>query len=503
MRDIGLLLWLRWRHLRGRLYFWAAIGGADLESGSLTNRLYAIYLAAMCTLWLYLMWASATDMVFEMGLAGSGVGDPGMRVLALVPFIAFALLSARALRSSPVKFTFQDMAYVAGTPVDRGTLALLDCVRETIPIALIVGLVDYLIAIALVPVSDVHAAISPAWASAAAALVAIVLANALAWILGLLRMTARRSRPWPSAVWVLPLLALGLPFAAEAVTAWPGQAIIAPLRLASSAASLGALAMAGVVALVVVTVVGRRLDTVRVVDESGLYAQLQVYRPLAIYDSRAVRDITRRKKLAARKPVGHLPQGVGPMALVARAWVAHLRQPVSLLTPLLWGGALVPSAVVLSLEPRHFLTYFPWFFAILIAPAENLVHVFREEMDRPSLRELLPFDNLTLLLLEGLPALSVMTLAGIVVWVAQDRPSGITVPAIMLTIVLGLVLFLCRGLQYVRFLGLKRPIGFPVSAGVASVAILYASAGGSLATGAIVAMVCVALLSLALSVSGN
>ncbi|MBN2404931.1 MAG: hypothetical protein JXE06_05070 [Coriobacteriia bacterium] len=500
MRDAGLLLWLRWRHLRGRIRFWAAIGGADLETGSLTNRLYAIYLSVVCAIWLYLMWASATDIVFEMGLADVAARGLALRVLAFVPLAAFAFLGARALRSSPVKFTFQDMAYVAGTPLDRGVLALLDCVRETVPIALVVGLVDFLVAVALTRVDNVHLVIGPALTSALAVAAAVAAANLLAWLLGLMRMTARRGRTWPGAVWLVPVVVLALGIVLEDAGAWLGAAIVSPLDLGSAPASLGALVALSLAALVAIPLTGRRLDTIRVVDESGLYAQLQVFRPLAIYDSRAVRDITRRKKLAARKPVGKLPAGVGPWALVARAWVAHLRQPSSLLTPLLWGAALVPSAVVLSLEPRPILMYFPWFFAVLVAPAENLVHVFREEIDRPSLRELLPFDNLKLLTLEGLPALMILCLSSVAFWLVETSPAP-TPQNIVLSLLLGVALFFCRGLEHVRILNMKRPLGFPVTAGVTSVAILAASAGGSLVSGVLVAVVCVILLGSMLAAS--
>jgi hypothetical protein len=501
MRDASLLLWLRWRHLRGRIYFWAAIGGADLESRSLTNRLYAIYLGMICSVWLYLMWASATDIAFGASLAESTLRDPLIRLLPAVPLIAFALLGARALRSSPVKFTFQDMAYVAGTPVDRGTLSLLDFVRETTPIALIVGLVTFLGAVTLVQVPGVRMAIGPASTGALAASLSIVAANALAWLLGLARMAARRGRPWPQGSWLAPVALLPLALVFERFALLPGAAIVVPLDLGRAPAAFALLGAVALGAIVAIPFVGRHLDTVRVVDESGLYAQLQVFRPLAIYDARAVRDITRRKKLAARRPVGRLPGGVGPLALISRAWIAHVRQPSSLLTPLLWGGALVPSAVVLSLQPRPLLLYFPWFFAVLVAPAENLIHVFREEIDRPSLRELLPFDNLALLALEGLPALVLLTASSIAFWFVRDWSASSLGGAVALSITLGIVLFLCRGLEHVRILNMKRPLGFLVTAGLSSLAILYASAGGSLLRGSAVASMCIVILALALSAS--
>lgn len=500
MRDIGLLAWLQWRHLRSRLRFWGAIAGMDAENRSLTNRLYGAYLVLIGTAWMYAMWASVTDLVFGIGLGVTPARGMLVQALAYLPILALIVMSMRALRTSPVRFTFPDIAYVAGSTLDRGAITLLGAVREIAPLVLVAGFLGYLAAIMLATGEGVRAVIGPAVGSAAGMAGSIAVADALAWMVGVWRLALSERRPWPEWAWLMPPVLLALPLLAPMASAAAGAAITAPLEghgLAGPGVTLAVLLLA----LAGVWRIGRRLDTVRVTEESGLYAQIQVYRPLAIYDARAVRDIVRRKRLAARRPRGTMPTGHGRSALIARAWISTLRQPRRLFAALVIGLSLAPTAALLAVEPHPLVVYFPWFFALFVAPTADIVAVFADDLDRPSIREVLPFDNLVLLLADAVPSLIVMLVSTVLMWSAMPPLRSAGVVSLLIALCLGSVLLLCRGLDHVRILGLRRPLGFPVTAAASSAIVLYSCAEGSLLLGAIAAVSCVILLAWALRAS--
>ncbi|KAF0209346.1 MAG: hypothetical protein FD171_71 [Actinobacteria bacterium] len=493
MSDLMLLVWLRWRHARGRADYWAALAGADLGSALIGERTYLIYLVVLFGAWFVAMMAAAASEA--MG-AGAGLGAsmrPAVVALAfVVPSLLVGALGFRTLRSSPVKLTFPDIAYVGASALDRRAVALSSCLREVIPATLAAVPLSYLAGSVAVGMG------SPQTAAGSTAVVGALLVSAvflLAWAAGLARIRigsrARRSVSWVAA----PLVALALLLPPAAVR-WPGTALVLALNGAPVAGHVLALLVVSVIDVWLVVVAASKMDMVAVIDGSALYAQLEVFRPLQRYDAGAYADIARRKRLAARKPMWHLPSGGGAWALVARALVSHVRQPGSLVWPVLWGAALLPYVAVTVIHPPGLLAYFPPVFFFVVGPSRQLLHVFQQDIDRPSLREVLPFDNLSLLLIDSVPVLAITVGTSAVAMAVQTMASEQRVLGALLCLMFGVIAVMCRGLERLTLPRMRAPIGYGISATISACIVLYAGAAGSLWLACAAAVAIVVLLGL-------
>ncbi|MGV8084519.1 MAG: hypothetical protein AB2L09_12955 [Coriobacteriia bacterium] len=482
MRDLRLLLWLRWRHLRGRLRWWLYVVGMDLDKRSLTETLYGLYIALLLGAWFVLSMAWAASTALEMGeTLGSQGLEAAVAAATLVPFVLFAAFAVQALRSSPVKLSFSDIAYVAGSTLDTRAVALVGWVREAGLVAIVAGTLGYLAGAGTLGAGALTGA--PARTALTAALSAMV-AHALAWVGGLARM-ARRSRPRPRATWLLPIPIAALALALPASWRWPGTALAAGLLGESVAIHAGALAVLLAAEIVLMALVARRLDMTAAIDESALFAQLQAFRPMMFYDADAYREIARRKRLSRRRPRFRLARWTGPWALLARAIISHARRPSTLWMPLVWGAGLLPLAAAITLSPRGILAYLGVLFAILVTPARRLIHVFGDDADRPSLRKLLPFGNVTLLMLDTAPAFLVMAVgaigSGLTLAVSSGGSAASALASLALSLLLGAAVVLCRALERLTLPAMRHPIGSGVSLLITLVAVFVAGASSPVA----------------------
>ena len=316
-RDLRLLLWLRGRHLRGRVIYWSALTGADLESGSLMERVYTGYVAVILAGWLVLMLAAAASMANGLG---SSIGAAGMAstggLLALFPLALLAVLAARALRSAPVKLSYPDIAYVGGSALDPRAIALASCLLQAVTYAFAALLVGYLVGSVAVGTG-----LPERYAIAAGFITALTVAAAVAlsWAVGLGRVRDT-DRQWPALSWIVPpVVAVSVAVALVPWARWPGSALAVALSGGGTAWDIAAIAAVAAAGLGLVAVAARRLDMVAVIEQSALFAQLQVYRPLQLYDPTAYAEIASRKRIATRKPRWTLARGSGALALASRS----------------------------------------------------------------------------------------------------------------------------------------------------------------------------------------
>lgn len=446
----------------------------DTESDSLGNRLYGLYLGVLLVVWLWLMWGAAFDIAFGFGeTLGPPTREALRASLTLLPIGALVALAIGTLRSSPVKFFSADMAYVAGTPVSRAAVAAVWSTAGTIKAALVGGAFAALSCAVLAEAATSPLAFRACAPAAALGGLLAVGAYAWSWALGLARVSVRpeqrgRGLALPVAVALCAAAFALLPLA------WTPESLLALLQggLPRQMAPALVAALAGVAA---VPLAARRLDTPRVVEESGLFARLSRFEALRLYDSAMFADIRRRAKFAMRPPHGRMLEAVGPLAITARSWVSHRRQYSTLLTPLLWGGMIVPAGVQLAATADHLTLIFPWLFILLVTPARALVQAFRDDLDRPGLRTMLPYDSLTLLCLDALPTTALMLASSGVAlaFIAQAlvSPAG----SVALTLALDLAIVACAALEVIPLGTSGRTIAFALSAiVVAGIALLTA-----------------------------
>ena len=110
---------------------------------------------------------------------------------------------------------------------------------------------------------------------------------------------------------------------------------------------------------------------------------------------------------------------------------------------------IVPAGIQLAGTADHLTALFPWLFILLVTPARALVQAFRDDLDRPGLRTMLPYDSLTLLCLDSLPATALM-LAGSGAALAF-MAHAVVLPAgsVVLVIALDLAILACAALEVI------------------------------------------------------
>jgi len=493
VHDLRLLVWLRWRHAWARADYWASLAGADLSSASVGERIYLFYLALLFGGWSLVMMAAASN---GAATVGADIGQSAWGALApmalVFPSLLLGAFGARALRSSPVKLTFSDIAYVGASALDTRAVVLSSCLREVIPASLAAVPLGFLAGSLAVGMGSAQTA-PAATAAVSAALVSA--SFLLAWAAGLARLRTDH-REWHPLAWLAaPMLALVFALLPPAFH-WPGAALLLALQGGAVAGHVIVLILAVGISLWLVVFAAGRMDMIAVIEESALYAQLQVFRPLRLYDSAAYADIVRRKRLASRRPKGHLLGGSGVFAFVARALVSHARQPRSLAFPVIWGAAILPYIAAQVIHPPGLIGFFPAVFLFTAGPSRQLLHVFQQDIDRPSLRQILPLGNLRLLLIDSLPALTIIAVTSAVAMGVFDLSAKTRVLAWLLCLLLGTVAVLCGGFERLRMPRLRAPIGYGISAPLSVCIVLYAGAAGSLAVACVVAAAVLAILGL-------
>lgn len=469
--DLIELSRLRWRHLRGRAVYWAALAGADIQSNSLLEQSYLLYVLLIGGAWGIAMGAAAADAARALGVDGGESAAEAIRFLAqFAPGLLVGGFGVRALRSSPVKLTFPDIAYFASGAMDPRAIALSSYLREGIPAAAVASFVGYLVGCVA---QGTGAPQAGPWLLAGSLPLVVMASLAIAWAGGLarIRIDGSSGRYAPVALIVLSAALLG---SALRVGPWT------PLAHAVDG-SLGPLGMAALVAVACTAValiarVAPRMDMTTIIAESAMYAELQVFRPLRLYDPGAYADIVRRKRLARRLPRGRMPRADGAAALVARALLSHLRQPGSLVLPVVWGAAILPFVALRTMAPLGLFPTMPAVLVFVATPAAGVLHVFGQDADRPSLRSLLPFGDLKLLMLDSLPALVAMWLSSVAAIRLVGFPAGGWALGGLLCVILAILVVLCAGLEHIRVRGARGPIGYGISATVCSGVVLYAGA---------------------------
>ncbi len=349
-------------------------------------------------------WAGAVHAAWQAGRALAATPTAGS-LSALVPGLVLVIqtvLVAVALSSSPLKLASPDMAHIAGAPLRRGavvSVAFLGALPAPVLAAAALGDLGSIV----LGGSSHHQA-----AGAVSAATLAVGSMALAWVLGLMRMagTRRRWRLWP----LPPLAAALLGWVVPAGALWPGRVLQAALT--GRAPVWNPVLMGSLVALSAgLAAVGGRVNLTLVAGESGLFARMQALGPLAWTDPAAVRQIRLEEAQARRRARWALPAAQGFALLPARSALAYLRLPGRML---LWARDLLLAVLGCWVLLGHGtgLPWADWVFAAAAIPPRGVADVFAAETREPFLRQLLPFDGLTLLLGEaGIPALVVLLLS--------------------------------------------------------------------------------------------
>lgn len=478
MHDLRALGWLRWKQFKDGAVYWLRVLGYQPKDATFLQQMYVVYLLAIGAFWVFAMWAFSFDAASGFGafLANNSPGTLGS-FLEVVPPLVLLLqvyVMVNALRSTPLKLSFADMAYVAGAPISRAAPVILGFVRQVITRWLIFGVVYALFAVMVVnPLTD-SASIATTLRALAVSVPLVVMTWGLAWLLGIFRLVYPAVRHW-RYVWVLPLLLLAVAYVLPDAVYWPGRAAVLAIYAAEPAWLWPVLVglAAGLVALFIWQ--GNRINMIQAVDESQLYARIQKLGILAWRRADVQMRIRIQSSQASRKPFLRLPRVYGWQTLAARAALSYIRHPFMLLFSAIWGAVVAQAGVWIIANELPVQLWIGWLLVVGIAPPVGLLYVFRIDIEERFLRQFLPFNGFQLLMADILLPYVAVVVGATAVWLLQAFDPAVTSIGLLFIPVLVLLLALCGAYAYTsarvlqtRLLTTGLSFGLPMLIGVAT-----------------------------------
>jgi hypothetical protein len=478
MREALLLLWLRWRHTQEELIYWVRSGlYYDPRKRTTAERLYGLYvLVLIVVVFLLPGWV---ELLATATAAGHAL-PPHLRVQILGALPAAILcwqvvLTMAALRSSPLKLTYPDMAYVAGAPLPRGAAILIGFLFMVMPRLLVAMLMAGLVAVALTQPAALGSATRTCGEAAVGIVPLAVLSWGAAWLAGCARVASYKVQRW-RFLWLAPLLVLGPAALFPGALLWSGRTLTLAMQ-AQVSSRVGLLALVATLALATLPWIGNRVNMTLVAEESQLYARLKslglglmtlFVAPGLSWQMRA------QERLRAQKPRGRLPRATGSWALVARAALSGLRHPFVLIRPLLWGVVVTRLSAFLLLEHVQVRVWVYWLIAVVITAPRSLVTVFKADTAQPFLRQFLPVNTLQLLLADTALPFLLLLVGTLAAWIRQPAAPSIVLGGAGLSVVMAVVLALCQGLGLVPLMAWRIRTSSALATGTSFGAVLMA-----------------------------
>ncbi|MEM8529448.1 MAG: hypothetical protein AAGF95_01310 [Chloroflexota bacterium] len=418
--DLRLLARLRLHQFRGSVTYWLGTVGYDLDDRSLMNLLYGVYLVIALCGWVLLMWAW---WVFEfIGIGATLTPELHAQLLTWMPrvvLLGLVLVSMRALRSSPLKLTTPDTAYIAGSPFLSAAVALVGFVWSSFPVLAISVFAATLIGNAMAQLVGPTATANIDWRMIVIGLLLGWLIWIVAWVLGLLRLAFTRLYETRLIAFAPLLLLLPIPIIADILN-WPGQVLVAAIFNEGWLWQAGGLLLLSSLLVAILVIVAQRVSLTDVNDESVLYAQLKSLGLMVFVDPSVAQRLRRQAQQAQRRPRPPLPRVSGYATFVARAVVSFARQPGVLIRSLVWSVGITQFGAWLIVQNAGVFALSSWLLVILLFPPRGLLYVFQLNAEEPFLRRLLPVNPLMLLLADIALPLFLVALSSVVVWSIFD-----------------------------------------------------------------------------------
>lgn len=424
MNDVSLLLRLRRRHGRWTLNRIMHIAGASIDDDGWTDRAYQLYMLAIMLVWFALMAAALVDAVAG-AFAAAGVEACALatRVVLLVPAAVLLWGGIAGVRTSPLKLSHPDIAYLAASPVSARALVGVAVAVQALTGGAIAFALGFLLGVGLESAGVL--ALPPV---ATGLMIAALVSAAVAarWIAGVARLASRRWRGRDALLVSGVLMALCLAWTAAVF----GVEATGLLSLATFATLAGCAAVAGVAAAVALAALAPRINMTVVIDESSLHADLCRFDALSPLDREKIAEYQRRRRFAERKLRFELPVREGRGALAAHAALSHLRQYDGIPSLLLHAVLVVPLCVFALLGTGGPVLFLFWLQVLVMMPVgvREATRTFRDDMRNRLVRDQLPFGVLELLAFDSLPAFAFTTLLACAV-VAVALPAGASLPA--------------------------------------------------------------------------
>jgi len=442
MRDIPAILWLRWRQFRDGAVYWLRVLGYQPNEKSLSQNLYVLYLFGIGLIWFGAMWTFFYDQANALGslLPLTSLADL-LQILPLIGLAAQVYVFVNALRSTPLKLSFPDMAYLAGAPISPTAPVIVGFGRQVLLRLLLLSMGLALIAMFLIRPLGPNLGTQAVLRAILASIAFVLLTWTIAWLLGILRLIFRVGH-W-RYLWVAPFLLFPLAYLFPDLLLWPSRAFLLNVYGVLPGWVLPFILL---LALALIYFLGRlsdRVNMVQATDESIIYARIQALGLLAWRQLDLQFRIRLQSTQAARKPFLSLAKAEGLWMLVTRAGLSYLRHPMLLLFSLVWGAVMTHVAVSTIRNQLPVQVWIGWVLVASFVPPNGLLHVFRVDLEERFLRQFLPFDGFQLFIADVLLPLGFLVLGAVGAWWLQAFDAQVTLLGIMVIPILSLLLALC------------------------------------------------------------
>ncbi|MEO8611811.1 MAG: hypothetical protein ABI690_28185 [Chloroflexota bacterium] len=443
MRDIPAVFWLRWRQFRDSAVYWLRVLGYQQNEKSLSQNLYVVYLGGIGLVWFGAMWTFVYDTTNNLGqllpLASLAA------LLQILPIIGLAIqvyVMVNALRSTPIKLSFADMAYLAGSPVSPTAPVIVGFVRQVILRELLFTVGFAAISVFLIRPLGPHLGTDAVFRAILATIPFVLLTWVFAWLLGVSRMVFPRLRRF-SYFWVLPLLLFPLAYLLPDFFLWPSRAFLLNVYGVLPGWILPFILVLALVLVYILARLSERVNMVQATDESITYARIQALGLLAWRQIDLQFRIRLQSTQAARKPFLSLAKAEGLWMLMMRAGLSYLRHPIMLLLNLGWGAVMSYAAVLIVVNQLPIQVWIGWVLVVSFVPPNGLLYVFRVDLEERFLRQFLPFDGFQLFIADVLLPLIFLIGGAIGAWVLQGFSPDVTLLGILAIPILAIMLALC------------------------------------------------------------
>jgi hypothetical protein len=445
MQDIRVLTWLRWKQwLDVAVYWLRVLGYQPPEKGenAWVGNLYILYLLGIGVLWFGTMWSWVYESAQSLSLLMStDIRANFEMIIALVWFVTGIAAIITALNSSPLKLSFQDMAYIVASNVNPTAIVILSFIRQLLVRMLIFGSLFAVISIVLT--RSLSSALPPTAPFRALLIVIplVVIIWGIAWLVGLTRLTIIQKQ-YRKYLWLIPISLTVTGILIPNIAFWLGR--IVQNYIVQELPLTWVLLLIVPIALLVTLIINMssKIDLAQVADESILYARIQA---LGMMAWRQIDVQIRIRMQAVQQPRPsrlHLPNAVGFPVIVARAALSYLRHPLMLILALIWGAVTTQLVIWIIANNFPVQVWIGLLLLISIAPPVGLVYAFEKDVAERFLRQFIPFDGMQLLIADSLLPWILVSLGGAIICLVQPIPLDVKLIAVVMVIVLAALLII-------------------------------------------------------------
>ena len=453
LTDLKLLLWLHWRQLLRTTTYWLRVVGFDPLEDTTSNKLYGLYLVIIFGGWFVLMWSLIVYGALKLGRKFTDTGLDRVRsdFASGFPWVVTGiaiLLIILALRKTPLKLSVEDLTYIAASPVRREAIGLLAFLGYSLLGLVVIIPLMVLLSMMLAHPSSQDQIGLMAYPAILTSIPLVFFSAACAWCAGFWRL--RQTNP-NRFLWLSPILLIILTIAVPGVMTWPGHVLAREVLAESSAGQAAALGLLALVMVAGVTWLGRRINLITVAAELGTSSQLKSLGVLGRFTwrdlSRQMRD---REALARHKSHISLPRVSGSWMLVARANLIFARQPLRFVWAVIRSTAIIAAGALLALSGASALAWLFWLTFVMMIPSRDILGVYSADQTNAFLRQFIPADNLTLLVIDTLLPFVLICVLGVVGFSIAVALTGLSPLILLLMLAFAAVMLLSQAAALVR-----------------------------------------------------